>query len=288
MAVVADVLSGPIPESCERAQLRRAVIASTVDHHRMVRLSPLQRRHRPGVRQAVLPPIAPAGRRTPSLCDLFCGVHCAPDRRGDFRALRRPHRPQGGADRDPADYRRGHFRRGASFPPMRRSASGARSFSPSCASFRGSASAASGAARSCCRWSGRAPMPIAASSPLGRNWADRPGCCSPIWRCWRSAAISGDQFLVWGWRVPFLLSIVMVGIGLYIRLGILEMPAFPAAGGRETDRTRAGPGGDQAAAQGDHPLGPGADGRAGAGLHLLWLSSSPMGSRCCMRRGTSS
>jgi len=37
--------------------------------------------------------------------------------------------------------------------------------------------------------------------------------------------ISGDQFLTWGWRVPFWLSIVMVGIGLYIRLGILETPA---------------------------------------------------------------
>jgi MFS family permease len=38
--------------------------------------------------------------------------------------------------------------------------------------------------------------------------------------------ISGDQFLVWGWRIPFMLSIVMVGIGLYIRLGIMETPAF--------------------------------------------------------------
>src|SRR2546421_6165148 len=37
---------------------------------------------------------------------------------------------------------------------------------------------------------------------------------------------SGDQFLVWGWRIPFLLSIVMVGIGLWIRLGILETPVF--------------------------------------------------------------
>ena len=40
------------------------------------------------------------------------------------------------------------------------------------------------------------------------------------------SAISGDQFLTWGWRVPFWLSIVMVGIGLYIRLGILETPTF--------------------------------------------------------------
>jgi MFS family permease len=38
--------------------------------------------------------------------------------------------------------------------------------------------------------------------------------------------LSGDQFLVWGWRVPFLISIVMVGIGLWIRLGILETPVF--------------------------------------------------------------
>jgi MFS family permease len=40
------------------------------------------------------------------------------------------------------------------------------------------------------------------------------------------SAISGDQFLVWGWRIPFLLSIVMVAVGLYIRLGILETPVF--------------------------------------------------------------
>src|SRR5262252_9290683 len=38
--------------------------------------------------------------------------------------------------------------------------------------------------------------------------------------------ISGDQFLVWGWRIPFLLSLVMIAIGLYIRLGIMETPAF--------------------------------------------------------------
>jgi MFS family permease len=35
-----------------------------------------------------------------------------------------------------------------------------------------------------------------------------------------------EQFLAWGWRIPFLLSIVMIAIGLYIRLKILESPAF--------------------------------------------------------------
>ncbi|MFL6799651.1 MAG: MFS transporter [Xanthobacteraceae bacterium] len=37
---------------------------------------------------------------------------------------------------------------------------------------------------------------------------------------------SGDQFATWGWRIPFALSIVLVGIGLWIRLGILETPVF--------------------------------------------------------------
>jgi MFS family permease len=38
--------------------------------------------------------------------------------------------------------------------------------------------------------------------------------------------MSGDQFLSWGWRVPFWLSLIMVVIGLWIRLGILETPIF--------------------------------------------------------------
>jgi len=40
------------------------------------------------------------------------------------------------------------------------------------------------------------------------------------------SAASGDQFLTWGWRVPFLFSIVLIAVGLYIRLGILETPVF--------------------------------------------------------------
>jgi MFS family permease len=40
------------------------------------------------------------------------------------------------------------------------------------------------------------------------------------------SAWSGDQFVVWGWRIPFALSIILVGIGLWIRLGILETPVF--------------------------------------------------------------
>ncbi len=40
------------------------------------------------------------------------------------------------------------------------------------------------------------------------------------------SAISADAFFDWGWRVPFLISILLVGVGLYIRLGILETPTF--------------------------------------------------------------
>ena len=40
------------------------------------------------------------------------------------------------------------------------------------------------------------------------------------------SAYAGDQFETWGWRVPFALSIVLVGVGLWIRLGILETPVF--------------------------------------------------------------
>ena len=38
--------------------------------------------------------------------------------------------------------------------------------------------------------------------------------------------MSGEQFLTWGWRLLFFLSLILVGIGLYIRLGILETPVF--------------------------------------------------------------
>jgi MFS family permease len=40
------------------------------------------------------------------------------------------------------------------------------------------------------------------------------------------STLSGDAFLSWGWRVPFLLSLLLVAIGLWVRLGILETPTF--------------------------------------------------------------
>lgn len=41
-----------------------------------------------------------------------------------------------------------------------------------------------------------------------------------------SASVTDAQFQAWGWRIPFLLSIVLVGVGLWIRLSLVETPAF--------------------------------------------------------------
>ncbi len=40
------------------------------------------------------------------------------------------------------------------------------------------------------------------------------------------SAVAGSGFDSWGWRVPFLASIVLVGIGLYVRLKVQESPSF--------------------------------------------------------------
>ncbi len=44
-----------------------------------------------------------------------------------------------------------------------------------------------------------------------------------------TVTLAGESaFASWAWRIPFLLSIVLVGVGLYIRLGIVETPVFQA------------------------------------------------------------
>lgn len=43
------------------------------------------------------------------------------------------------------------------------------------------------------------------------------------------AVLTPEQFQAWGWRLPFLGSILLVGVGLWIRLKLTETPAFAAA-----------------------------------------------------------
>ena len=54
------------------------------------------------------------------------------------------------------------------------------------------------------------------------------------------SALPNDQFLAWGWRVPFLLSFVLLGVGMFVRLKVSESPIFKAALEQEKmDRRRA-------------------------------------------------
>jgi MFS family permease len=45
-----------------------------------------------------------------------------------------------------------------------------------------------------------------------------------------SAALTGEEgFLAWGWRIPFLLSIVLLAVGLFVRSRVAETPVFAEA-----------------------------------------------------------
>jgi len=48
------------------------------------------------------------------------------------------------------------------------------------------------------------------------------------------SGLTGDDFETWGWRVPFLVSIVLVAVGLYVRLNVMESPDFERV---KTNRT---------------------------------------------------
>lgn len=47
-----------------------------------------------------------------------------------------------------------------------------------------------------------------------------------------AASLSGADFLVWGWRVPFLVSIVLLGTALWLRVRVEETPTFKLMAGK--------------------------------------------------------
>ncbi|MDZ4267416.1 MAG: MFS transporter [Mycobacterium sp.] len=94
-------------------------------------------------------------------------------------------------------------------------------------------------------WSGAALLATETAKPGKRGWAAMwPQLGAPIgfllanglflalifWLGHSTAEPDVDgTFLTWGWRIPFLLSSVMVAIGLYVRLRIIETPVFTRA-----------------------------------------------------------
>jgi MFS transporter, MHS family, shikimate and dehydroshikimate transport protein len=82
-------------------------------------------------------------------------------------------------------------------------------------------------------WGGATLMTVEHAPEASRNfYASWPQTGSPGGLILSTAVFSAfsalpdEQFFSWGWRVPFLFSIVLIAVGLFIRLRILESPAF--------------------------------------------------------------
>jgi len=58
-------------------------------------------------------------------------------------------------------------------------------------------------------------------------------CCSTGVVTFLSYALTNAQFVSWGWRVAFMLSIILLAVGLFIRLRVLETPEFAKAQSRQ-------------------------------------------------------
>ncbi|EMD22500.1 MFS transporter [Amycolatopsis azurea DSM 43854] len=77
-------------------------------------------------------------------------------------------------------------------------------------------------------------------------WASWPQCGAPGGNLLATAVLailaatqSDEAFLSWGWRIPFLLSGILVVIGLWIRLAVSESPVFLAAQKKNDTATHA-------------------------------------------------
>lgn len=86
-------------------------------------------------------------------------------------------------------------------------------------------------------WSGAALLAVENAPP---GWRGRFGCVpqlgAPVGFLAANGLflllglwLSGDDFKAWGWRVPFALSVVLIGVGLWVRLKLTETAAFTEA-----------------------------------------------------------
>jgi MHS family shikimate/dehydroshikimate transporter-like MFS transporter len=85
-------------------------------------------------------------------------------------------------------------------------------------------------------WSGAVLLSVEHAPPERRAWyGSFPQYGTPLGLAASSLAIlvargvSGDEFLVWGWRLPFLFSAVLVLLGLWVRVRVVEAEEFSRA-----------------------------------------------------------
>jgi MFS transporter, MHS family, shikimate and dehydroshikimate transport protein len=71
------------------------------------------------------------------------------------------------------------------------------------------------------RWRGFSASWVQAGAPVGLLLAT--GAFGLV------ALLPEDEFLAWGWRVPFLLGVVLTVVGLFLRVKVLESPLFAQA-----------------------------------------------------------
>ncbi|BBX34974.1 general substrate transporter [Mycolicibacterium mageritense DSM 44476 = CIP 104973] len=91
-------------------------------------------------------------------------------------------------------------------------------------------------------WSGAALLATETAAPERRGWAAMwPQLGAPVGFLIANgtflvliSVLGGPKgaFLSWGWRIPFLLSAIMVAFGLYVRLRLAETPVFARAADR--------------------------------------------------------
>ncbi len=83
-------------------------------------------------------------------------------------------------------------------------------------------------------WGGAVLLATENAPPGKRSWYGMfPQLGAPIGLLLSSGAfwvllhyISQDDFLSWGWRVPFIASIILIAVGLWVRISITETPEF--------------------------------------------------------------
>nr|WP_245653240.1 MFS transporter [Herbidospora sakaeratensis] len=86
-------------------------------------------------------------------------------------------------------------------------------------------------------WGGAVLMSAEHATSRRGLWASFTNAGAPFGMVLSTGALTGtaalldeQAFLSWGWRVPFLLSILLLAVGLFVRLRVEETPVFAAAG----------------------------------------------------------